>query len=108
MSQIMAIGTKEQIIGFRGVGVGTSPVTGLAEFQQAIREHTSDPETEIILITETFAENDYAGLIREAREDSDKVILIIPDHHGARGLALAEMKADVERALGVDMISEKG
>jgi len=35
------------------------------------------------------------------------VILVIPDHHGARGTALAEMKEDVKRALGVDFLSDE-
>jgi len=107
MPAIVAIGGREQIIGFSGVGVGVSPVTGRQEFEQALKETTRDPEVQIILIPETFAEDEYAEMIRDARKNSNKVILIIPDHRGARGLALAEMKAHVERALGVDMISDK-
>lgn len=105
MSEIVAIGQKEQIIGFQGVGVRTRPVKNQEEFAAALAETVRKRDVEIVLVPETFAE-EGAGAIRAARKKSQKVILVIPDHHGSRGLAITEMKEDVEQALGVDMISK--
>ncbi len=106
MSEIVAIGEKDQIIGFQGVGVRIAPVKNHEEFAEALGKASRNAEVEIILIPETFAEEEGAQLIRDARAMTTKVILVIPDHHGSKGLALTEMKEDVERALGVDMITK--
>ncbi|NQT18329.1 MAG: hypothetical protein HQ592_01400 [Planctomycetes bacterium] len=106
MAEIVAIGEKDQIIGFRGVGVRIAPVKNNEEFAGALKEASRDAEVEIILTPESFAEGENAALIRDARKNTMKVIIVIPDHHGSKGLALMEMKEDVERALGVDMISK--
>ena len=106
MSEIVAIGEKDQIIGFRGVGVRIAPVRNNEEFAEALTQASRDAEVEIILTPESFAEGENAALIRNARKETRKVIIVIPDHHGAKGLGLMEMKEDVERALGVDMISK--
>ena len=106
MSEIVAIGEKDQIIGFKGVGVRIVPVKTHDEFAVALAESVRNAEVEIILIPESFAENENADLIRNARKTVSKVILVIPDHHGSRGLGFAEMKNDVRRALGVDLLTK--
>jgi len=106
MSEIMAIGETDQIIGFKGVGVRIAPVKTHDEFAQALSEAIRNAQVEIILIPESFAEDEEAELIRNARKTTDKVMLVIPDHHGSRGLGFAELKDDVRRALGVDLLTK--
>jgi len=104
MSDIVAIGLKDQVTGFEGVGVKSEPIQVEAEFEKTLREVVRRTSVEIVLVTETFAENDNARAIKQARAASGKVIIVIPDHHGSKGLAYTELRRDVERALGVDLL----
>ena len=106
MAEIVAIGEKDQVIGFRGVGVTLAPVKTHDEFAEALKDACRRAEVEIILVTENFAENDGEKLLADVRKTTKKAILVIPDHHGSRGTAFRKMRADVERALGVDMLGK--
>jgi len=108
MSEIVAIGEKDQITGFRGVGVRILPVRNNTEFAASLKEASRREDVGIILVTEDYADGDNAKLLADTRKLTRKTILVIPDHHGSRGLAFLKMKADVERALGVDMLGKAG
>ncbi|HUS57966.1 MAG TPA: V-type ATP synthase subunit F [Planctomycetota bacterium] len=106
MSDIVAIGEKDQIIGFRGVGVRIAPVKTNDDFVAALADATRRESVSIVLLTESYAGDENAKLIAETRRATGKVIVVIPDHHGSKGLAFSKMRADVERALGVDLLSK--
>ncbi|HUW32537.1 MAG TPA: V-type ATP synthase subunit F [Planctomycetota bacterium] len=106
MSEIIAIGEKDQVIGFLGVGVTIAPVKTHDEFADALKDACRRDGVEIILVTENFAENAGEKLLADTRKSTNRVILVIPDHHGSRGTAFRKMRADVERALGVDMLGK--
>ena len=108
MSEIVAIGQKDQIIGFRGVGVQIAPVKTAEEFAAAFKETARRADVGIIMITETFVEGENEKLLASVRKTTQKVILVLPDHPGSKGLAFKRMRADVERALGVDLLGKSG
>ena len=105
MSEIVAIGQRDQIIGFQGVGVKIEPARNAVEFAASLKEVARREAVGIILVTENFAEQG-ADLITLLRKAYGKVILVIPDHHGSKGLAYRKMQKDVERALGVDLLGK--
>jgi len=106
MSEIVAIGQKDQVIGFQGVGVKVEPAPTYVEFAAKLKDACRRDEVGIILVTENYVMEQGAELIGILRKAYDKAILVIPDHHGSKGLAFRKMKADVKRALGVDMLSK--
>ena len=106
MSEIVAIGQRDQIIGFQGVGVKIAPAKDHAQFAAGLKEVARRDDVGIILVTENFAEDEGADLIAQIRKTYGKVILVIPDHHGSKGLAYRKMQKDVERALGVDLLGK--
>ena len=55
MAEIVAIGEKDQIIGFRGVGVRIAPVKNNEEFAEALTKASRNAEVEIILTPESLA-----------------------------------------------------
>jgi vacuolar-type H+-ATPase subunit F/Vma7 len=55
------------------------------------------------MITETIAK-DCMEKITNFRDRSSAIILLIPAHTGSLNLSLEEMRLDVEKAAGIDLL----
>lgn len=112
--KIVAVGEKELIIGFRGVGVDLMPVQSAAEVEPVLRrlsQHTIDTEVALILITESIAQGclDVLSRFQEKgpQEKGQTALLIIPSHQGSSHISMEEMRRSIERAVGISLLGEK-
>ncbi len=106
MFKIGVIGEKDVIMGFKGMGLDTYPVSTVTEGLTTLEKVCLDKNTSLILITETMVQNSLQQLT-ELRERTDKNILIIPTHKKSSYLSLKEIKASIEKAVGIDLISKE-
>ena len=105
MSKVAAVGERDLIIGFKTVGVELTPVKSPAEVGAALTKLSQDASIGLILITETIAEGCLDD-ITSFREESPVVVLIVPSHLPSKHISMLEMKRDIEKAVGIDMLSK--
>ncbi len=104
--KIVAVGEKELLIGFRGVGVALIPVQSAADVEPILRRLSLDPEVALILMTESLAQARLEAISR-FREKSLIVLLVIPSHQGSSHIGMAEMRRSIERAVGMNLLGER-
>ncbi len=103
MLNIAVVGDKDSIWGFKALGMEIHAVSSPDEALEALRA-LSTPEYGAVFITENYAQQ----LSREIDELEEFIslypsIVIIPSHHGSKGLGMQKVKSVVEKALGFDM-----
>lgn len=105
MYKIVAVGERDLIVGFKAVGVELAPVKSSSEVGMVLKKLSQDASIGLILITETIAEG-CLDVISNFRDESPIVILTIPSHFPTKHISMLEMKRDIEKAVGVDMLSK--
>ncbi len=106
MSKIVVIGEKEHILPYQSIGVGIEPVKTVTETVSILRKTAGDSLIEIILITESMAEQ-CLGMIAELRSKTAKVITIIPAQQGSRHTSTMELNKEIARAVGMDIFANE-
>ncbi len=103
MFKIAAVGEEDLIMGFRGIGAELINVDSSKELDDVLERLVSDTTISLIMITETIAK-DCMEKITNFRDRSSAIVLLIPAHTGSLNLSLEEMRLDVERAAGIDLL----
>jgi vacuolar-type H+-ATPase subunit F/Vma7 len=103
MFKIAAVGEEDLIMGFRGIGAELINVDSSKELDDVLERLVSDTTISLIMITETIAK-DCMEKITNFRDRSSAIILLIPAHTGSLNLSLEEMRLDVEKAAGIDLL----
>ena len=103
MFKIVAVGEEDLIMGFRGIGAELINVDSSKELDDVLERLVSDTTISLIMITETIAK-DCMEKITNFRDRSSAIILLIPAHTGSLNLSLEEMRLDVEKAAGIDLL----
>ena len=102
MYKIAVLGDRDSVLGFRALGLdvvfaGDSTVAH-QELQRLIKEDYT-----IIYLTEQLAVELQAD-INKYKDDVTPAIILIPGKGGSLGLAKANLKSSVERAVGADIL----
>ena len=103
MPNVAVVGDRDSIWGFRALGMEIHAVTNHDEALAALRGLCT-PEYGAIFITENYARQ--LGEELDALEEFITLypsIVIIPSHHGSKGLGMQKVKSVVEKALGFDI-----
>ncbi len=103
MFKIVAVGEEDLIMGFRGIGAELINVDSSKELDDVLERLVSDTTISLIMITETIAK-DCMEKITNFRDRSSAIVLLIPAHTGSLNLSLEEMRLDVEKAAGIDLL----
>ena len=103
MFKIVAVGEEELIMGFRGIGAELINIDSSKELDDVLERLVSDTTISLIMITETIAK-DCMEKITNFRDRSSAIVLLIPAHTGSLNLSLEEMRLDVEKAAGIDLL----
>lgn len=100
-NRIAVIGDKDSVLAFKAVGMDVYPVEDVSEAERMVKILARDYA--VIFVTEEIAEN--------AREVLDRyksrpypAIIPIPSNKGSNGFGMAGVKADVEKAIGADIL----
>lgn len=105
MARAIAIGERHSILGFKAAGFEIVAVAEGARLAQALLPLARDPNVALILVTEPIA-SEALDVIEEFREKSSAILTIIPTHEGSSRVSFEQVRKDVERSLGVDILGK--
>lgn len=103
--QMAAVGDADAVLGFSALGLDVRPVSDAETAERVIFELVR-AGTAIIFITEEIAEQIPNTLQRYAAQ-AYPAIIPIPSSQGSKGLGMRQLKRNVEKALGADILFGK-
>lgn len=98
------IGDKDIVLAFKAVGMDVFPASTVEQAEAALKKHAKDHC--VIFVTEDLA----AGMKESLEKYKCKAyptVIPIPSSSGTTGLGMSGIKADVERAVGTDILFNK-
>jgi V/A-type H+-transporting ATPase subunit F len=105
MYKIGAVGERDAIIAFLALGIEIRPVETKEEAMAAI-DGMAREGYGIIFLTETIAK-DVTETIDRYKNSMLPAIILIPSSKGSLGIGLSRIKDNVEKAIGVDILTKK-
>lgn len=105
MYKIGVVGERDSIIAFLSLGMTIRPAETPQEAADAVDSLARD-NYGVIFITETTASKIEETISRYRREVTPAIILI-PGSGGSLGIGLEAIRANVEKAVGVDILTKK-
>ncbi len=103
-NKIAVIGDKDIVLAFKAVGMDVYSASDAAEAASALKSIA--PKYSIIFITEDLAQDNWQ-LIDRYKSRTYPAVIPIPPPSGSTGFGMAGIKADVERAVGTDILFNK-
>lgn len=101
---IAVVGDKDSVLAFKAIGVDVFPVE--TEIQARDKVHALARNYSVIFVTEQVALW-IEMLIKRYQARPYPVIVPIPSAEGNKGLGLQGIKANVEKAIGADILFDK-
>ena len=95
------IGDGDSTLIFKAVGIDSYSANSVNEFKQILKDIKSDYQ--IIFITDIFAKESQE-LISEINSDIYPIVLTVPGKNGNTGYGMENLKKEMERSLGVDIL----
>jgi V/A-type H+-transporting ATPase subunit F len=102
-TKMAAVGERDAVLAFAAVGLRVEPVESPDEAARAVNELARDGYS-IILVTERTAQG-IQETISKYKTALTPAIIPIPGAGGTNGYARAMMKANMEKAVGADILS---
>ena len=104
MYKIAVLGERESVMGFAALGLAVFPVGSAEEAAEAFHRLTRQSDAyAIIYVTEQLAGGMEEEIAR-CRDALTPAVILIPGRSGSLGLARANVKAAVEKAVGADIL----
>lgn len=101
MAKIGVIGDADSVMGFKTLGIDTFAVT--ADEAPRLIHKLAKEKYAVIFITEKTAIL-ASEAIGRYKDVAYPAIIPIPGNYGTTGLGMAALKANVEKAIGVDIL----
>lgn len=105
MYKIGVVGEKDAVIAFLALGITVKAVESPEEAMKAV-DGMAREGYGIVFITETVAK-DIEETIERYKNQMLPAIILIPGSKGSLGIGMAKIKENVEKAVGVDILSKK-
>jgi V/A-type H+-transporting ATPase subunit F len=102
MAKIAAVGPKEAVLAFKALGIDVRPVLSPEEASRAVFE-LAGAGYQVIFITEAEAEM-IQETISRYKTSATPAIIPIPGASGTTGFGMAAVRANVEKAVGADIL----
>ncbi len=102
MRKVAAIGSKDAVLAFKALGLTVVPVSSAEETSQAVFKLAQEGYA-VIFITEAEAEM-IPETISRYKMAALPAIIPIPGATGATGLGMKSVRANVEKAIGADIL----
>jgi V/A-type H+-transporting ATPase subunit F len=103
--KIAVIGDKDSILGFKTIGVDTFPATESEDALKTLKKLVSD-EYGVIFITEELA-SELHSVLDELNKRFLPAVVLIPNSKGTLGIGMDQIKQNVEKAIGADILFRK-
>ena len=111
MPNIGIVGARDAVIGFKAVGVAVYPAETIEEARRLIFRLCTDNEEEEPMAVLFVTEEVYQGALETIRTFKDNplpAIIPIPGSLGSMGIGMAIIKANMEKAIGADILFGEG
>lgn len=105
MHKIGVVGERDAVLGFLSLGMTVKPAENSDEAMRAI-DGMAREGYGLIFVTETTARG-IPETISRYKNEMLPAIILIPGSKGSLGIGLAEIRKNVEKAVGVDILSKK-
>lgn len=102
MARIAAVGPKEAVMAFKALGIDVVSVSSPDEASRAVFR-LAESGCAVIFITETEAEG-ISETISRYKTSALPAIIPIPGASGGTGFGMAALRANVEKAVGADIL----
>lgn len=102
MHKIGVIGDKDSVLGFKAIGLYVHPVTSNEQAEKLLIKLAKD-DYAVILITEQIAMQ-IPETIDRYKTKPFPIIIPIPNNSGSTGYGIKNVKSNVEKAIGSDII----
>lgn len=102
MAKIAAVGPREAVLAFKALGIQVRPVSSPEEASRAVFD-LANQDFQVIFITEAEAEQ-IAETISRYKTRALPAIIPIPGTTGTTGFGMAAVRANVEKAIGADIL----
>ncbi len=103
--KIAVIGDKDSILGFKTIGVETFSVTNSEAALAALKKIVAE-EYGVVFITEELA-RDLQDIIGDLNRRFLPAVVLIPNSRGTLGLGIEQIRKNVEKAIGADILFKK-
>jgi V/A-type H+-transporting ATPase subunit F len=104
MYKLGVIGDKDTVLAFKALGLATFPVLNPEKAKITLRRLVNENYA-AVFITEQIAEK-ISDTIEEFIDNVLPAIILIPNNSGSLGIGTRNVKASVEKAIGVDILFE--
>jgi len=101
-TQIAIIGDRDSVLLAKAVGLGVYDETDPERAEKLIYRLAREG-CKVIFLTEPLYEN-CGEAITKFKSEPYPAIIPVPDSRGTRGVAMAQIKANVEKAIGADIL----
>jgi V/A-type H+-transporting ATPase subunit F len=100
--KIGIIGSRDAILGFKGLGIDIFPVNSLGDIKKSFDDITKE-NYGIVFITENWADQAKEE-IAEIKKRTLPAIISVPSQQGSTGAGLQNLRKIVEQAVGSDIL----
>lgn len=101
---VAVVGDKDSVLAFKAIGLDVFPVASASEAIDRI--HALARHYSVIYVTEQVAK-DAESIIKRYANRPYPVIVPIPSAEGNFGMGMQGIKANVEKAIGADILFDK-
>lgn len=101
---IAVVGDKDSVLAFKAIGLDVFPVEGEMEVRDRLRQLARTYS--VIFVTDQIAEQ-ASSLIARYKARPYPVVVPIPSAEGNSGFGMKGIKADVEKAIGADILFDR-
>lgn len=105
MYKIGVVGERDAVLAFLALGMTVKSVESPEEAIRAVDSMAREGYG-LIFLTETMAK-DMEETLNRYKNQMLPAVILIPGSRGSLGIGLAKIRENVEKAVGVDILSEK-
>ncbi|MBM3289867.1 MAG: hypothetical protein FJY92_06915 [Candidatus Hydrogenedentes bacterium] len=106
MLRAVAVGEKQYILGFKGVGFEIVECNDTETLRRELGALSRETDIALALVTESMA-LEAPDALDTFRERSGAVLTIVPTHEGSKHTSFDRMKKAVELSIGVDILGKE-
>ena len=106
MLRAVAVGEKQYVLGFKGVGFEIVECNDAESLRRELGALSKETDVAIALVTESIA-LEAPDAIDAFREKSSAVLTIVPTHEGSKHTSFNRMKKAIELSIGVDILGKE-
>jgi V/A-type H+-transporting ATPase subunit F len=105
MYKIGVVGERDSVIAFLALGMTVKAVENSEEAMEAV-DTMARENYGVIFVTETVAKN-IEETIERYKNSPLPAVILVPGSQGSLGIGLSKIRENVEKAVGVDILSKK-